>query len=214
MPEPRHIGQFILSDGDPACRDWTRAVLTRALMVTLAFVALMTGLGIARASDEGWALAAKPGHVVLMRHSNAPGVGDPEGYRIDNCATQRNLDSKGRDQSRRVRAAAEARGFRFDVVLSSAWCRCLETARLVTGEEPVTFSGLNSFFDEPSRQARQVAEVKARVKSLGDSTRVLMVTHQVVITALTGRSTASGEMIVARRRLDGSLTPVASIMVK
>lgn len=213
MPQSRNVRQFVSSDDDLATREWTRAVLTCALVVTLAFVALMTGLGIARASEEGWALAAKPGHVVLMRHANAPGFGDPDGYRIEDCATQRNLDGKGRDQSRRVRAAAEARGLRFDVVLSSAWCRCLETARLVTGGEPMKFSGLNSFFDEPGRQARQVAEVKARVKSLPDGARVLMVTHQVVITALTGRSTASGEMIVARRRLDGSLTPVASIMV-
>lgn len=213
--EPRDEA-MILSDGDDARLVWTQRLLVRALVAVTAFVAIITAvnLTLAQAADDGWTIAARPGHVVLMRHALAPGVGDPPGLRVGDCATQRNLDETGRQQARRLRAALEKNGLRFDTVLSSAWCRCLETARLATGGEPQVFSGLNSFFDDPRREPAQVAEIKARVKSLPSNARVLMVTHQVVITALTGRTTSYGQMVVARRRLDGSLTPVATITVQ
>src|SRR6266478_9237629 len=84
-------------------------------------------------SKEAWAALAKGGHVALIRHGNAPPGygGDPPGFKLDDCATQRNLDERGRDQARAVGEAFRHRGVRVDKILSSPWCRCLETARLM-----------------------------------------------------------------------------------
>ena len=149
-----------------------------------------------------------------MRHSLAPGFGDPAGWRLDSCATQRNLSEAGRAQARRVGSQLEARQLRFDLVLSSAWCRCIETAQHVTGRAPEVFAGLNSFFEDASTRPRQIADTRAKLAALPPETRVLMVTHQVVISALTGRTASSGEVIVAKRRADGSLTAVGAIMIE
>lgn len=204
----------ILTDTDEAGLAWSRTVLLRTAAVGLLLVALTFGARVAIADEGGWTLAGKPGHVVLMRHSLAPGIGDPAGFKVDDCASQRNLSEAGRAHARRVRAAFEQRGLGFDVVLSSAWCRCTETARLASGREPDVFAGLNSFFERRDNEAGQIASVKDRVRSLPTNARTLMVTHQVVITALTGRTTSSGELIVARRAANGSLTAVASLAVR
>jgi len=88
----------------------------------------------AAADDTLWELLRGGGQVVLMRHAvTTPGVGDPSGFRLDDCATQRNLTDAGRDDARRVGAAFRTRGAPVGRVLSSPWCRCLETARLAFG---------------------------------------------------------------------------------
>ena len=40
------------------------------------------------------------GTVIFFRHALAPGFGDPAKFRVDDCATQRNLDQRGREQSK------------------------------------------------------------------------------------------------------------------
>src|SRR2546430_17251460 len=106
-------------------------------MSRLAFVALTVALMAApvapAASDEAWAALAKGGHVALVRHGNAPPGygGDPPGFKIDDCATQRNMDERGRAQARAVGEAFRQHGVIVDKILSSPWCRCLETAWLM-----------------------------------------------------------------------------------
>src|SRR5690606_14411439 len=78
------------------------------------------------AQDEAWSLLRQRGYAVLMRHSDAPGYGDPPGYRLDDCATQRNLSEEGRAHARRIGESFRERGVRFDRVLTSPWCRCKE----------------------------------------------------------------------------------------
>src|SRR2546430_12004916 len=101
-------------------------------MSRLAFVALTVALMAApvapAASDEAWAALAKGGHVALVRHGNAPPGygGDPPVFKIDDCATQRNMDERGRAQARAVGEAFRQHGVIVDKILSSPWCRCLE----------------------------------------------------------------------------------------
>src|SRR5215510_6513999 len=85
------------------------------------------------AADEAWEALVRGGHVALIRHGNAPpgSGGDPPGFKIDDCATQRNLDEKGREQARALGDLFRQRGVRVDRVESSPWCRCLDTARLM-----------------------------------------------------------------------------------
>src|SRR5688572_13223171 len=97
---------------------------------------LLIGMpGAAVASDDPWALLKGGGQVILMRHAiTTPGVGDPPGMRLDNCSTQRNLTDDGRRHAREAGDALRARGVPVDRVVSSPWCRCIETARLAFGK--------------------------------------------------------------------------------
>ncbi|SLN69697.1 hypothetical protein ROJ8625_03628 [Roseivivax jejudonensis] len=140
----------------------------------------------------------------------APGTGDPPGFEIGDCATQRTLSEAGRAQARTIGAALRARGIGFDRVLTSAWCRCRETADLL-GVGPVeTAPAFNSFFsDRAARAARTEAALGIVSRARG---RVLAVTHQVNISALTGQGTASGEIVIARPT-EGGMTVLGSVFL-
>jgi hypothetical protein len=100
------------------------------------------------------AVKAINANVLFMRHALAPGFGDQESFTFKECATQRNLSDQGKDQASRIGAALKQAGFAFDDVISSEWCRCTETARLLDLGDVQTFSGLNSFSNH-MRQKRK-----------------------------------------------------------
>jgi broad specificity phosphatase PhoE len=92
--------------------------------------------------------------------------------------------------------------------MSSAWCRCRDTAELMTGRPPEVLSALNSFFNSDAETGnRQVADLREWIAGQSADQRILLVTHQVNITGLTGVSPASGEIVVLRR--DGERLAVA-----
>ncbi len=96
-----------------------------------------TGALPADPSEELRQAFEAPGTVAIMRHAIAPGTGDPSGFDIGDCSTQRNLDDRGRKQARKVGQAFRAAGIAVDRVLTSQWCRCRETARLLElGSKP------------------------------------------------------------------------------
>jgi phosphohistidine phosphatase SixA len=164
-------------------------------------------------SEALWALLQSGGQVVIMRHAaTEPGVGDPPGFRLDDCRTQRNLSAAGREEARRIGAAMQTRGVPIGQVLSSRWCRCLETARLAFGTvEP--WLPLDSFFHDRSREAEQIPLVRQRASERPTTGNLILVTHQVNIAALTGIAPAAGEMIIltpqgdSTFRLAGRLPP-------
>lgn len=174
-------------------------------MVTfLAILLVLLGIPDASRADEVlWDLLEAGGQVAVIRHaSTVPGFGDPPGFRLDDCATQRNLSAAGRDEARRIGAAFQARGVPVGRVLSSRWCRCLETARLAFGSvEP--WAPLDSFFDDRSREPEQTGRIRALIGERPPSGNLILVTHQVNITALTGISPAQGEMIILTPSGDG-----------
>ncbi|TGD63106.1 histidine phosphatase family protein [Tabrizicola sp. WMC-M-20] len=144
-----------------------------------------------------------PGAVVLMRHATAPGTGDPPGFRLGDCTTQRNLSAAGRAEARAIGARFRVAGIGFDAILTSEWCRARDTADLL-GLGPVTaFPAVNSFFADRRDEPGQTAAVLAHLAALPDDARVLIVTHQVNITALTGIVPRSGEAVVAQRTGQG-----------
>lgn len=134
--------------------------------------------------------------VVLFRHALAPGGGDPPGFRLDDCASQRNLSAEGRAQAERIGAWFRARAVPVGPVWHSRWCRTRDTAQLAFGElarpEPV----FDSFFAANEREAPQTAAARARLQGWQGPGLLVVVTHQVNITALTGVWPASGEGIV------------------
>lgn len=180
-------------------------------------LALLLGLGLvarrpALADEALWARLREGGHVVMIRHATAPGTGDPPGFRIDDCATQRNLDEAGRDEARRIGAAFRARGVPVGRVLSSRWCRCLETARLAFGRaEP--WPALDSYFEAPERDAQLTPVVRPLIGRHAERDTLVLVTHNVNIRAVTGIAPASGEMVVLTPRSDASFKVAGRIPV-
>jgi broad specificity phosphatase PhoE len=152
-----------------------------------------------------WDALKAPGAIALMRHALAPGGGDPDGFTLGDCRTQRNLSDQGRDQARRIGAALRAEGIAFDAVWASEWCRSFETAELVAMGTVEARPMLNSFFAGRGDRQGQTSDTLMALSQLSPDARVLLVSHQVNITALTGVVPRSGEIIVAHRREDGTL---------
>ncbi|WP_083582092.1 histidine phosphatase family protein [Halomonas aestuarii] len=163
---------------------------------------LMLGCGqaLAEASDDAaaWAALADGGHVALIRHALAPGIGDPAEFVLGDCATQRNLSDAGREQARRLGERFRERGIEVGEVRSSRWCRCLETARLLGLGDVIPTPALDSFFRDRSTAERQTAETRALIEAWNGEGTLVLVTHQVNITALVGGGVGSGEVIVVR----------------
>lgn len=118
---------------------------------------------------------------------------------LGDCSTQRNLSDAGRAEARAVGDRLRAAGVKFDRVLSSEWCRTIETAKLLALGPVTPFPPANSFFSDRSIADRQTADVLAYLENLPKGERVLIVTHQVNIAALTGIIPRSGEIVIARR---------------
>ena len=164
-----------------------------------AALVLVAGWQAVWAAEDAWALLRMPGHVAFMRHSEAPGgIGDPPGFRLDECATQRNLSEDGRAHARRTGEAFRKHGVAFDRVLTSPWCRCRETALLAMGREAEPMEALSNLVGRQQHAPGQVEALKAYLARHDGSTRALFVTHGIVINALTGISPASGEMVIVR----------------
>ncbi len=183
---------------------------TRLFLIALALAGLIGQPPSTTAQDDPWSLLRQPGHVVFMRHSDAPGsggYGDPPGFRLEECATQRNLSEEGRAHARRTGEAFKRHGVAFDRVLTSPWCRCKDTALLVMGHEAEPFAPLSNLVGRQEYRESQIKELKAYLAELDGTTRVLFVTHGVVVNALMGISLASGEMVIVKPGRDGN--PVA-----
>lgn len=169
--------------------------------IILVFALLFAALP-ARATEAGWALLRDGGHAVLIRHAMAPGTGDPAKFDIEDCATQRNLSEQGKQQARRMGALFAARAAPADRVLSSRWCRSLETARLAFGDRAVEpFPALDALTGD--KDAEQSAAVMEEIRDYSGSGNLLMVTHDVNIKALTGVSPREGEAIIVQPQDDG-----------
>jgi phosphohistidine phosphatase SixA len=183
-------------------------MLQRRHLLT-ALLASWFALPAVASESEAWKALAD-GAIVLFRHANAPGGGDPPGLRIGDCTTQRNLNQSGRDQARRIGEAFRTRGITVSEVLSSQWCRTLETARLAFGtgvrEEPI----FNSFFDDRSKGPYQTREALALLSRKTAAGAQVIISHQVNVTAITGIFLASGEGVVVRL-MEGQIQVVGRI---
>lgn len=152
------------------------------------------------ADEPFWSLLRQGGHIVLVRHAQTvPGVGDPPGFVLDDCSTQRNLSDKGRADAARIGKQFRRRGIPVAEVLSSRWCRCVDTANIAFGKVR-TATMLDSMFNDRERRdddklREQYAYLSRRPASAGN---LVLVTHAQNISALTGESVASGEMLVVR----------------
>lgn len=140
---------------------------------------------------------ATRGTALLIRHAIAPGFGDPENFQVDDCRTQRNLSRQGQAQSKAIGTALINAGFQPAEILSSPWCRCLDTAKFMDVGPVRPFDGLASFFQGHADRNETMRALQRRISEIDRNDQpLIMVTHQVVISALTGISTRSGGAVL------------------
>lgn len=186
-------------------RWWSRASLAVALLLCLAPAPTV-------ADDTAlWNALRSGDHVAVLRHAIAPGTGDPPAFALGDCSTQRNLSDQGRDQAARLGARFRANGIAAARVVSSQWCRCLKTAHLLNLGTVEEFAALNSFFRRSERRDPQTQAVRKWLADQDLDGPLVLVTHQVNITALTGVYPASGELVVVHRAENGEISVVGSI---
>jgi phosphohistidine phosphatase SixA len=166
------------------------------------------------ASEQGaiWQTLKDGGHVVLIRHAiTEAGIGDPPEFKLGDCRTQRNLSEQGRTDAKRIGEAFRSRGIPIADVLSSRWCRCLDTAHLAFGKARPSAMLDSMFNDGNTPREAKLDEFRAAVAKPPTRGNLILVTHQVNIQEFAGVSPASGEMVVlktesGRLKLVGRMT--------
>ena len=156
------------------------------------------------ASEQAWNLAQEGNKIILIRHSLAPGGGDPPGFKINNCKTQRNLNRKGINQSKKIGKLFKINKVPVDQVLSSQWCRCKDTAKYAFGNFK-EFTALNSTFQSPynKNEPKQLKELYNFVKKWdGKGKNLVLVTHYSIITAVTNAVPSSGEIVITDKNFE------------
>ena len=152
-------------------------------------------------AQTGWDPAKNGNKIILIRHSLAPGGGDPAGFKIDDCKTQRNLSKKGINQSKKIGKLFKKNKVPIDQVLSSQWCRCKDTAKYAFGEYS-EFTALNSTFQSPfdKNEGKQLKDLYNYVRKWdGNGKNLVLITHYSIITAVTNAVPSSGEIVIANK---------------
>ena len=143
------------------------------------------------------------GKIIMIRHAYAPGNGDPDNFLIEDCTTQRNLNKKGVNQSKKIGNFFKENKIQVDIVLSSEWCRCKDTA-FYAFQSFKTKSFLNSFYDNRFRKNKdkQIAELKDYIKKWNGQKNLILITHYVVVNELLDIGINSGEMIIIDQKFN------------
>ncbi|MEX0385988.1 histidine phosphatase family protein [Spiribacter onubensis] len=162
------------------------------------------------ADDDVFEALREGGHVLLLRHAIAPGFGDPAGFDVADCTTQRNLSENGREQARDIGERLRDEGLGNAAVYTSYWCRCRDTADEMALTEAQPHPGLNSFFQARDQRDGIIADMCGLLGELADGPPAVLVTHQVNIRAITGQGVRSGEGVVVRPMEDGSVRVIGS----
>ena len=143
------------------------------------------------------------GKLIFIRHAYAPGNGDPAGFNLNDCSTQRNLSDDGRKQAQRIGEFFTKNKIEIDKVLSSEWCRCKETAKIAF-KNYSTNSFLNSFYSSKfsKNKDKQVKAFNDYVKNLESKKNLIFVTHYVFISEVLNYGPSSGEIVVSDKNLN------------
>ena len=141
--------------------------------------------------------------LIFIRHAYAPGSGDPINFDLNDCSTQRNLNKEGINQSKKIGKFFSKNKIKIDVVLSSEWCRCKDTAKFAFNKY-TTFNALNSFYDSrfEKNKDKQVIDLKKYILDLNNKKNIVLITHFVVISEILNISASSGEIIVSDREFN------------
>ena len=145
----------------------------------------------------------KGGNIIFIRHALAPGTGDPKNIDLTDCTTQRNLDDRGIEQSKKIGEFFKKNNIPIDIVLSSEWCRCKDTAKYAFNEFK-TFDALNSFYDEKfyKFKDKQIKKLNMYIKEWDSNKNLVLITHYVVISEMLNLAVSSGELAISKKNLE------------
>jgi len=184
----------------------------RRFLLLVAGGAVLTAGAPAAADAALWARLRAGGLVVLVRHAaTEPGVGDPPGFRLDDCTTQRNLSPAGRAQAQHLAAVFARERVPVARVLSSEWCRCRDTANLAFGAYEV-WPALNNVFGRPQNASTQTVAILERAGAFAGSGNLVLVTHGSVIGPVAGVGAVQGELVLMRPAGTGRLELVGRLL--
>ena len=173
--------------------------MKKNIISLIAYLFLFLFTSQLNASNQAWNLAQDGNKILLIRHSLAPGGGDPPGFKINDCKTQRNLNRTGINQSKKFGKLFKKNKVPVDQVLSSQWCRCKDTAKYAFGNFK-EFTALNSTFQPPynKNEGKQLKELYKFIKKWdGKGKNLVLITHYSIITAVTNAVPSSGEIVIA-----------------
>ena len=158
---------------------------------------------IANSNNNIQSILNEGGKIIFIRHAYAPGVGDPDNFDLSNCAFQRNLNKKGIKQAKTIGKFFLKTNTEHNLVLSSEWCRCKQTAKYAF-KKYKTKSFLNSFFSQKfaHKKTNQIKKLKEYIKKWNGKGNLIFVTHYVVISEILNLSVSSGEIVVVDRDLN------------
>jgi broad specificity phosphatase PhoE len=157
----------------------------------------------AKADEALWRALQQGGHVLFVRHAlTTPGFGDPPGFRLEDCSTQRNLSEEGRTQARRMGETFRKRDVPIGEVLSSPWCRCVETAKLAFGRAQ-TWTALSNLHARHPNAEKQVRAMRPRIAAYRGRDNLVLVSHGSTASALAGEHPAMGEILVLKPQRAG-----------
>ena len=152
------------------------------------------------------------GHILMLRHAYAPGSGDPANFKIGDCATQRNLNDRGRTQARTIGEWLRSKGIKDAKVYSSQWCRCQETAKLLGFGPVAELPALNSFYGMPENRDPNIKTLRSFIANLpADGELIIFVTHFVTISEIAGEGVSPGEGVVLKLKEGGSYDVLGSL---
>jgi hypothetical protein len=179
----------------------------RELLVSGAALVLPVRAAPGDAVEQALRIGLAAGGVLMFRHALAPGTFDPPGFKLGDCATQRNLNDEGRRQARQIGAWFAARQWRPTRVRSSPWCRCLETARLAFGDRVEAWAALGSpRAGGEDTNAQALAELRTGLANVVNRRAgfEVWVTHMFVFSALLGEGAGSGDAVLMGLSEDGA----------
>ena len=171
-------------------------------IIIFLFISFNTTL-VANSNNDFQNLLSEEGKLIFIRHAYAPGSGDPDNFNLSNCVSQRNLSPEGILQAKTIKKIFLKNHTDNNLVLSSEWCRCKQTAKYAF-KHYKTKSFLNSFFSQKfsHNKAKQIKELKEFIKNWNGKGNLIFVTHYVVISEVLNLSVSSGEIVIADKNFN------------
>jgi phosphohistidine phosphatase SixA len=192
-----------------------RQVLARLTALSIAFAAVWPAVcGAQELKGEALFAALKQGgYVIYLRHATSDAAqNDADPIKRDDCQTQRNLSEEGRVQAKAIGKAMSALGIAADKVLSSPYCRTIDTGKLAFGAAQAADALYYSEGLSPEAAAQALAELKRMLgaaPAAGKNT--VLVGHTSNLKAAAGVWPRSeGAAVVLQPKADGSFGVVGS----
>jgi len=197
----------------------TRRIIPSAVAIAAAaLLASAAGAAPARTLLAGPALAdalRRGGYVVYFRHASTDlSQEDTDTRNLRNCATQRNLNAKGRADARAIGRAFRALRLPVGSVFASKYCRTRQTALLAFGRVRTTtdLTSLPSASTERERNRRVAALRRLLATQPRPGTNTVLVAHLFNIEAAANVSLEEGEAGVFAPRENGRFRLVVRVM--